>query len=62
MAETRRLTPSDIRAISNQVKADYQAAVAEARAIGRELDQYSELKAQSKQAKELGEGARTPAK
>lgn len=47
MTETRRLTPSEISAILIETRADYQAAVAEAREIGQELDAHSRLKAQA---------------
>lgn len=59
MTEPRRMTPSDIRALSNQVKADYQAAFAEALAVGAELDQYTDLKAESQAQQQAAEPRRT---
>jgi hypothetical protein len=56
MTEKRHLTPSEIRAISVETRADYQAAVAEAREIGQELDTHSRLKAQA--ARHSHEGAK----
>jgi hypothetical protein len=45
MAEPRRLTPSEIKAISLEVRNDFLAAAEEARQIGQELNEQSRNRA-----------------
>jgi hypothetical protein len=44
MPEIRRLTPSEISAISLEVREDYQAAAEEVRQLGLRLDEQSRAK------------------
>ena len=46
MSERRRLTPKEMHAIVLEVRADCRDAVAEARQIGKQLDEQSRLRAQ----------------